>query len=167
MKKLFLENAYKIRQIIKNFTGSYDEDLEQEVYIRAYKNIEKYKEQNKFSKWISTITANLCRDYLRSSRYKNSKLQENDEEILNSLKAEKTPEKIYSLKERQKITLNAINSLPSKLKKAIILFEFENMSYEKISKIEKIPIGTVKSRINNARKLLKIKLQFLIGDESL
>ena len=167
MKKIIQENGYKIRQIIKNFTGQYDEDLEQEVYIKTYKNLDKYSEQNKFSKWISTIAANVARDYLRSSKFKNAQNTDFDDEKLINVKTEKTPEKEYTLKERQKITLRAINSLPKKLKKAIILYEFENMSYEQIALKEHIPTGTVKSRISSARKILKEKLSFLIGDEEL
>ena len=72
MKKIILENSYKIKQIIKNFTGHYDEDLEQEIYIKTLKNLDKYKEQNKFSSWICTIASNFCRDYLRSAKFKNS-----------------------------------------------------------------------------------------------
>ena len=165
MKEIIRANKYKIKQIIKNFTGQYDEDLEQEVYIKTYKNLDKYKEQNKFSQWICTITANLCRDYLRSSRFK---LQNNccyDEDVLNKIKDNSTPEREYSHLEKQRITLKAINDLPKKLKQAIILYEFEDYSYEQISSKLKVPIGTVKSRINSARKILKEELKFLIGDD--
>ena len=48
-------------------TGGYNEDIEQEVYIRTFKNLNKYEERNKFSSWISVITANICRDYLKSA----------------------------------------------------------------------------------------------------
>ena len=165
MKKIILENGYKIRQIIKNFTGKYDEDLEQEVYIKTYKSLEKYKEQNKFSQWISTIASNICRDYLRSAKFKNAQITDFEDEKLNNVKSNQNPEKEYSLKERQKITLRAINSLPKKLKEVIILYEFEDYSYEQISKKLSIPTGTVKSRINSARKALAQQLSFLIGDE--
>ena len=165
MKDIIKANQYKIKQIIKNFTGHYDEDLEQEVYIRTYKNLDKYKEQNKFSKWICTITANLCRDYLKSSRFK---LQNNccsDDEALDRIKDKTTPEVEYSRLEKQRITLKAINNLPKKLKQTIIMYEFEDYSYEQISSKLKVPVGTVKSRINSARKILKEELHFLIGDD--
>lgn len=165
MKDIIKNNSFKIRQIIKNFTGHYDEDLEQEVYIKTYKHLGGYKEQNKFSAWICTITANLCRDYLRSAKFKNAQVTDYDSEKLDSARAQSNPEREYSLKERQKITLKAINSLPKKLKESIILFEFEDYSYEQIAKKLNIPMGTVKSRINNARKILKEELSFLIGEE--
>ena len=164
MKNIINDYNYKIKQIIKNYTGHYDEDLEQEVYVKTYKNLDKYTEQNKFSKWICTIAANICRDYLRSSKYKNSLLTDDDEKLA-FVSSKSNPEREYSLLERQKITLKAINSLPKKLKQTIILYEFEDYSYEMISDKLKIPTGTVKSRINSARKILKEQLSFLIGDE--
>lgn len=166
MKNIINKNSYKIKQIIKNFTGEYNEDLEQEVYIKTYKNLEKYKEQNKFSQWICTITANICRDYLRSSKFKQQNQTTNDEDILNNVSIKKTPEGEFSQKERQKIILKEINALPKKMKQVVILYEFEDYSYEKIAQKLKIPQGTVKSRINNARKILKEKLSFLISEET-
>jgi len=166
LKNIIENNKYKIKQIIKNFIGSYDEDLEQEVYIKTYKNLNKYKEQNKFSAWICTIAANVCRDYLKSVNFRNKNNTDFIDDKLNNIKAKNNPEKEYTLKERQRITLKAINSLPKKLKQTIILYEFENYSYEQISKKLNIPTGTVKSRINNARNILKQKLEFLLGDDS-
>ncbi len=146
-------------------TGGYNEDIEQEVYIRTFKNLNKYEERNKFSSWISVITANICRDYLKSAFFKNKKNTLYDEDIVLSAKSNNQPERILTQKERQKAILKAVDLLPSKLKKVIILYEFEDLSYEQISKKLNIPIGTVKSRISNARKLLQSSLQFLLGDD--
>ncbi len=146
-------------------TGGYNEDIEQEVYIRTFKNLNKYEERNKFSSWISVITANICRDYLKSAFFKNQKNTLYDEDMVLSAKSNNQPERILSQKERQKAVLKAVDLLPSKLKKVIILYEFEDLSYEQISKKLNIPIGTVKSRISNARKLLQSSLQFLLGDD--
>jgi len=165
LKNIINKNSYKIKQIIKNFTGEYNEDLEQEIYIKTYKNLAKYSEQNKFSAWICTIAANICRDYLRSSKFKNQNQTTSDEEILNNISIKKTPEHQYSSKERQKIILKEINALPKKMKEVVILYEFEDYSYEKIAQKLKIPQGTVKSRINNARKILKENLSFLMSED--
>ena len=165
MKEEIRKNAFKVKQIIKNFTGSYNEDLEQEVYIKTYKNLPNYKEQNKFSQWLCTIAANVCRDYLRSAKFKNSQITDNDEEAIVNTKITETPETIYSEKERQKLILKEIERLPRKMKEAIILYEFEDYTYEDMSKKLRVPIGTVKSRINSARKILSEKLAFLLGDD--
>lgn len=166
MKKIIQENSNKIRALIKNFLGETNEDIEQEVYIRTCKNLPNYKEQNKFSKWIFTITANLCRDYLKSAAFRNSSSTCHDEEAIENIKSTKTPEVIYTQKERQRLILKAVNSLPKKLKEVVILYEFEDYSYEGISKKLNIPHGTVKSRLNSARKLLADKLSFLIEENN-
>ena len=166
MKDIISQHSYKIKQIIKNFTGSYNEDLEQEIYIKTYKNLEKYQEKNKFSQWICTIASNLCRDYLRSAKFKNSSITSNDDEILDNISTKKTPEIEYSLKERQKIILKEIDKLPKKMKETLILYQFEDYSYEQIAKKLRIPEGTEKSRINNARKILTENLSFLMKEEN-
>lgn len=162
MKKIIKENSSKIKALIRSFLGEANEDIEQEVYLRTYKNLPNYKEENKFSKWILTITANLCRDYLKSASFKHSSSSLHDEEVLDNIKYSKTPEMVYSQKERQKLVLKAVYSLPKKYKEIIILFEFEDYTYEAIAKKLNIPVGTVKSRISSARKILSEKLSFLI-----
>ncbi len=87
-----------------------------------------------------------------------------DEESLVTIGTNETPEKIYSSKERQRIILKAVDKLPKKLKEVIILYEFEDYSYEKIAQKLNIPQGTVKSRINSARNILKQELAFLLQE---
>ncbi len=164
MKEIIKNNKYKIQAIIKRFTGSYNEDIEQEIYIKTWKNSEKYTEQNKFANWISAISANVCKDYLKSKQYKVQTQQVYDDEQLEKIKSRENPEKIVNTKQRQKIILKAVDELPKKLKEIIYLYEFEDKTYEEISEKLKVPIGTVKSRLFNARKLLSEKLVNLKGE---
>lgn len=162
MKDIIENYKYNIQAIIKKFTGSYSEDIEQEVYIKTWKNLDNYKEENKFKQWISAITANVCKDYLKSSAVKNSKLNADIEDLDFIKDNSEKPENIIDSKLRQKIILKAINELPKKLKEVIILFEFEEMTYEQISRKTNTPIGTIKSRLFNARSALSQKLEYLI-----
>lgn len=144
-------------------TGSYNEDIEQEVYIRTWKNLNKYKENGKFKNWLNTITANLCRDYLKSSYFKHSQNTTADEELLAQIKDKKeNTESLFIKKQRQKRIIDAIDSLKPKLKEVIVMYEMEEMSYEQISEKLKCPIGTIRSRLFNARKELSILLKDLI-----
>ena len=144
-------------------TGSRNEDIEQEVYIRTWKNIDKYREQGKFKSWINTITANLCRDYLNSSYYRHSKNMVTEEEELIQVRDKKESiESELIRKQRQKRIMEAIDTLKPKLKEVIIMYEMEDMSYEEIAKKLKCPVGTVRSRLYNARKELSIILEDLI-----
>lgn len=144
-------------------TGSENEDIEQEVYIRTWRNIGKYKEQGKFKSWINTITANLCRDYLKSSYFKQSVTSVTEDDDLIQIKDEKENiENAFMQKQRQKRIIEAIDALKPKFREVIIMYEMQDMSYEEISAKLKVPIGTIRSRLFNARKELSVTLQDLI-----
>lgn len=144
-------------------TGSDNEDIEQEVYIRTWKNIDKYKEQGKFKSWINTITANLCRDYLKSSYFKNAtNFVTEDDELIQIKDNKDSVEDAFIKKIRQKKILDAIDKLKPRFKEVVIMYEMQDMSYEEISSKLKVPTGTVRSRLFNARKELSITLKDLI-----
>ncbi len=144
-------------------TGSPNEDLEQEVYIKTWKNLPNYKEKGSFKGWISTITANLCRDYLKSSEYNKTKKITSDETIMDKVSDEvaSLEDKIYA-KQRQKMIIDAIENLKPKYKEVVIMYEMQGLNYEEISKKLKCPTGTVRSRLYNARKELSVSLQDLL-----
>lgn len=167
MKQIIEENVAKIRSIITRFVGTPNEDLEQEIFLKVWKRLDTYKEENKFSQWISTVAANVCRDFLKSKAHKTESLQdysESSELALNNTTSKTQPERILDTKLRQKLILKAVNNLPKKMKDVVILYEFEDYSYEEISKKLKVPEGTIKSRLYNARKVLAEQLTELIGD---
>ena len=110
------------------------------------------------------ITANICKDYFRSKNYKSAVLESNDDTAIENIVSADNPEKVTDEKERQKVILKAVDSLSKEHRKVVVLFEFEGYSLEEISLRLKIPVGTVKSRLFNARKILKDKLKFLQGE---
>lgn len=163
MKYIMEQYRNNIKKIISNMTGSENEDIEQEVYIRTWKNIDKYKEKGKFKSWLNTITANLCRDYMKSSYFKNSQKFVTEEDDLIQIRDEKENiESVFIQKQRQKRIIQAIDELKPKLKEVIVLYEMQDMSYEEISEKLKCPVGTIRSRLFNARKELSISLKDLI-----
>ena len=128
MKDIIEKYKYGIKKIIKNITGSYNEDLEQEVYIKAWKNRDKYKESGNFKGWINTIAKNLSKDYLKTSKnkYEIKPQEENTLELIRDKKI--SPEQNLIIKHRQILTTKAINELRSKYKEVIILCEIEGYS---------------------------------------
>ena len=154
----------KIRSIIKKMTGTYNEDIEQTVYIKTWRNFSKYQEQGKLSQWIGAITANVCRDYLKSSQTKRGQLEENDKEILCNIADNIDPEALLDAKIRQQIILKAVDSLPKKMRQVIILCEYEDYSISEAAKKLSVSQGTVKSRLFNARKILTKVLKPLQGE---
>lgn len=161
--ELIKANKNNVKGIIRLITKQDNEDLEQEVYIKAWKNADKYEERGKFKAWINTVAKNVSKDYLRSAWFKNTCNSTSDELILNSVKDNKaTPEHAIASSERQKRIIDAIEKLKPKLKDAIILCEINGYSYEEASKKLHCPLGTVKSRIFNAKKELAKELEDLM-----
>ena len=164
MRNIIEQNKGLIKAIIKKITGSYNDDIEQEVYIKTWKNIDNYKESGKLKSWIATITANVCRDYFKSSSYKQNLREVRDEYVLENKAVLASQEKIIDAKKRQKIILKAVDELPYKMRKVVVLFEFEDFSIAEIAKKLGKPEGTIKSRLYNARKVLAEKLKLLLGE---
>ena len=158
------EHRNLIRAVIKKLTGSYNEDLEQEVYLKAWQNRDKYREEGKVRAWLATLAANLCRDYFKSRFFQEDKNKVGGNEILEQVSVHGKQEERIDAKTRQKIILKAVDDLPAPLRKVVVWFEFEEMSYAEIARRLNIPEGTVKSRLSNARKLLAEQLNFLRGE---
>lgn len=163
LKKVIKDNKQNIKNIIRLITKEDNDDLEQEVYVKIWKSSEKYKEQGSIKSWISSITKNTSLDYLKSSYYKVSAAASSDDLVLTNIKDKKSsPESDILKKERQKIIINAINHLKPKLREVIMICEINGYSYEECAQKLKCPLGTVKSRIYNAKKELAQNLKDLL-----
>lgn len=161
--ELVKQNKQNVKSIIRLITKQENEDLEQEVFIKAWKGKSQYEERGTFKSWINTIAANVAKDYLKSAWFKNTQNSTNDDFTLNSVKDKKiTPEESAISIERRGKIISAIDSLKPKMKEVIILCEMEGYTYEEASKKLHCPIGTIKSRIFNAKKELMDKLEELI-----
>ncbi|MBQ9688048.1 RNA polymerase sigma factor [bacterium] len=159
MKNIIDKYKYGVRNIIKNLTGRYDEDIEQEVYIKTWKNLDKYEERNRFKSWLNVVTYNVCRDYLRKNKAEPSQVELSNAE---SVGVEFSDEKQDNL-QRQRRILKEINNLPKKMKEVVIYHELEERTYDEISILLNIPVGTVKSRLHNAKEILREKLEDLLN----
>ena len=160
-KEIVENNKNNVRNIIRLITKETNEDLEQEVFVKVWKNSDKYNEQGSFKSWINTIAKNVSKDYLKSSQYKNRNTE--DDEILTTIKDKKqTPELTLISNDRQKRIIGAINSLKPKFKEVVMYCEIYGYSYEETAVKLNCPLGTVKSRLYNAKKELAEKLQDLL-----
>ena len=161
--ELVKQNKQNVKSIIRLITKQENEDLEQEVYVKAWRCQDKYEERGSFKSWVNTIAANVAKDYLKSAWFKNSQNSTSDEFALNSVRDNKiTPEDSVILIERRQKIISAIESLKPKMREVIVLCEMQGYTYEEASKKLKCPIGTIKSRIFNAKKELETKLEDLL-----
>ncbi|MCQ2741455.1 MAG: RNA polymerase sigma factor, partial [Alphaproteobacteria bacterium] len=125
MKEIIEQHKGLIRAIIKKITGSYNEDIEQEVYIKTWRSLDTYQETGKLKPWIAMIASSVCKDYFKSSAYRQTQTEIVNDDILNNKAVAASQEKIIDAKTRQKIILKAVDDLPAKMRKVIILFEGE------------------------------------------
>lgn len=135
------------------------EDLAQEVFIKVYKNLSKFKGDSSLYTWIYKITVNLCLDEVKKRKniiYLDEKLEVEDGELERELPSlDKTQVELYEEKELKEKLHKCIGKLPEKQRVMIVLRDIKGFSYEEISEITSVKLGTVKSQINRARLKLK------------
>ena len=132
------------------------EDLAQETFFKVYLKKDSYKETYKFSTWLFTIASNLAKTELRKlKRRKTSSISDinQDGSSENIFVGEDNIEK--SSNNESKILQKALSELEHDYKIIIILREIQELSYDVISKILQLPLGTVKSRINRGKLKLR------------
>ena len=162
-KEIIKNNQNNVRSIIRLITKETNEDLEQEVFVKVWKNSDKYKEQGSFKSWINTIAKNASKDYLKSVQKRNQDAITNDDEVLNTIKDKKsTPELKVISNDRQRQITKAIDTLKPKFREVVMLCEIYGYTYEEAAFRLKCPIGTIKSRLYNAKKELANLLKDLL-----
>ncbi len=162
--EIIKKNKANVKNIIRMISGEENEDLEQEVYLKVWKNSEKYQEKGSFKSWINTIAKNVTKDYLKSSVKKHETLtSEDDDTVFQNIKDKKASPELRLIKnDRKKKIMDAINHLKPKFKEVIIYSEIYGYTYEDCAKKFNCPVGTIKSRIYNAKKELTEQLKDLL-----
>ncbi len=162
-EKLVYNLAY---QAVQNPDDAFD--ISQDVFIKAYRSLNTFRGDCKFSTWVYRITQNTAKDYIRMrSRRRVVSLTDygNDEdgEAKNTDIPDESisskPEDLAEQNERRDIVREAIASLSDAHRDIIVLRDIEGYSYENIAEMLGLEIGTVKSRLNRARNAVK---EFLI-----
>lgn len=152
----------KYRQKIFNLIGRLVyraddvEDLAQEVFLKAFRKIGSFRFQSSFFTWLYSITLNTCRNYFRGQKPAAIQVDECETaEIVEQASSSETPEEAAHRLERARMVREAMENLPPEQKEALIMCDLEGLSYQDISDILEIPIGTVRSRIFRARLNLR------------
>ena len=132
------------------------EDLAQEAFFKVYLKKDSYKETYKFSTWLFTIASNLAKTELRKlKRRKTSSISDINKDG-NSDNIFTTGDDIEKIANNEsKLLLKALSELEHDYKIIIILREIQELSYDVISRILQLPLGTVKSRINRGKLKLR------------
>ena len=147
------------------------DDLAQEVFVRVYVHRRNYRRGSKFSTWLFTIAANLAKNEIRRRvRRRNWFSLDAIQELLSDSAAQladptEGQEQRLQREQLQDAIGRAIATVPEKYRLALVLRDIEGLAYEEIGQVLGIPGGTVRSRINRARGMLKRKLQPLLRKE--
>jgi RNA polymerase sigma-70 factor (ECF subfamily) len=134
--------------------GDDADDLVQEVIIKGYRFLGQFRGESGFCAWLFSILTNTIRSFFR--RKKPGRWSFSAEESVQDTSIS-VPEKV-ELTDRQEHLLNAVNNLQSKYRELLMLFYYDELSYEEISQQTGLKTGTIKSRMNRARELLQRSL---------
>lgn len=134
------------------------EELVQDAFMRAFKNLDQFRGDAKFGTWFYRILYNLCMTKVTRRHHRAETLDDVDGPWLETMILEQGEPSIHDRLEReelQEMISNEVDKLPEKYRLVIVLFYIQEMAYEEMVSILNMPIGTVKTNLFRARNLLK------------
>jgi RNA polymerase sigma-70 factor (ECF subfamily) len=163
---LVLRYQQRLFGLISRYVRDRDEiqDIAQEAFIRAYRALPEFRGDSQFYTWLYRIAVNTAKNYLaaRGRRPPNVDVDVDETEAYDGaavLQDHDSPEEHYFGKELQKVVIEAMQGLPDDLRQALVLREFDGLSYEEIAEVMSCPVGTVRSRIFRAREAVDKQVQ--------
>lgn len=155
--ELVRTHVHRVFSVVYRMCGDRQlaEDAAQEAFIQAWLRMKSYRPQSSFRNWLYRIAVNTAIDMLR----KEKRILPDAVETLKLVDKSLGPEPIVVNTERTEAIRNAVVGLPDASRAVLVLREYEGLSYKEIAEALDIPVGTVMSRLNYARKLLREKLE--------
>jgi len=149
----------RIYNVVYRFVGNHEDarDIAQETFIRAHRALSSYRGHARLSTWLHAIAANLTKNRLRDQARRGRNLATSldaIEEQGGSFEAGETPREAAEKRELDEALQRCLDALPDNFRVAFILRTHEDLCYEDIADATGCPVGTVKSRLNEARKRL-------------
>ncbi|MFT6907993.1 MAG: RNA polymerase sigma-70 factor (ECF subfamily) [Oleiphilaceae bacterium] len=166
---LLVKYQNRVASIVSRFVDTPEDiaDVTQEVFIRAYRAIHSFRGDSAFYTWLFRIAINYAKIFLQKNKtrkvYQEKEYSEGQVKDQSKLFNLESPENILSRPELAEGIENALAVMPAELSVALILREFDALSYEEISKVMDCPIDSVRSRIFRARELLDNTIKSFSG----
>ena len=162
-------NAYKDRVFsiaLYTLHGNADlaADVTQQVFIKLMDRIASFRGDSQFSTWLYRLVTNACLDAQRRSKSRSLAVDSN---VLETLPDPASLEKAFARTQTAELVKRAVSALPSKLRLAMLLRYFDELSYEEIAVALNCSRGTVASRLNRGHRLLAKSLAHLRGTQGL
>ncbi|HMB21201.1 MAG: sigma-70 family RNA polymerase sigma factor [Chloroflexota bacterium] len=155
--ELIRMHAQSVMNVVYRMCGDAQiaEDAAQETFIQAWLHLASYRPQASLRSWLYRIAVNAATDMLR----KEKRILPTALEDLPLQDPQLGPEALFFQEERTTLVQKAILALPEASRMVLVMREYEGMSYQEIAESLNIPLGTVMSRLNYARKTLRDKLE--------
>jgi RNA polymerase sigma-70 factor (ECF subfamily) len=168
--RLVLKHKDKLFNLVYWYLNDYQQanDCAQEVFIKVFKNLKRFRFESAFSTWLYKIAVNTCKNMLKSASHRWEKKTvplENPEgskgkNPVNEMPdAGPSPANGLERKERLMLIQEAINSLPEEQNRMVVLRDIQGLSYDEISEITGMKPGTIKSRLARGRMELRNRLE--------
>jgi RNA polymerase sigma-70 factor (ECF subfamily) len=164
--QLVLRYQHKVLKLVMRYMRNHAEaeDIAQEAFLKAYRAIHSFRGDSAFYTWIYRIAINTAKNALVAAKRRpldyDLDLQDPEQNERNGrLRDEATPESLLLTEEIRETVDAAIGALPEDLRRAVVLREYEGLSYEEIAAVMACPVGTVRSRIFRAREAIVRQLR--------
>jgi RNA polymerase sigma-70 factor (ECF subfamily) len=152
----------KIRGAAYRVLGSDDEarEVSQEAFLKAFRNLETFKREARFSSWLYQIALNLCRDRLRRRRGRQFVSLDAVAEVAPArLRAEPSALELVESRDLARAIAAAVDGLPEEQREVVVLKEYEELTFPEIAEVLGIPVSTVKTRLYRALTQLRARLE--------
>jgi RNA polymerase sigma-70 factor (ECF subfamily) len=146
-RKLVISIAYRVCG-----DAALAEDVAQDVFVRVWSRLSDFRSDGHFKAWLSRIATNMAIDAVRKRR------PQVDIEDLSLEAPGQGPEGAAMSRERADVVRAALMRLPVQSRTILVLREYQSLSYQEIADVLNVPLGTVKSRLSDARRRLKAEL---------
>lgn len=152
----------KIRGAAYRVLGSDDEarEVSQEAFLKAFRNLQTFKREARFSSWLYQIALNLCRDRLRRRRGRQFVSLDAVAEVAPArLRAEPSALELVESRDLARAIAAAVDGLPEEQREVVVLKEYEELTFPEVAEVLGIPVSTVKTRLYRALTQLRARLE--------
>ena len=145
----------RIYTLAFRFTGNQAEaeDLTQDIFLKLYRNLDRYRGDVPLLAWALRLSRNLCIDHYRHHRARRQAETVSDE-VLQQMPSDADPQRESQVRERRRLVHQVLAEMSEGLASALLLRDFQGLSYEEIAGFFEVPVGTIKSRLNRGRREL-------------
>jgi RNA polymerase sigma-70 factor (ECF subfamily) len=167
---LLAEHLAQVRRFARAFAASEADadDLAQEALIKVYKNLRLFRYQSAFSSWLYALVRNVFLDAVKSATGRQRSLEDPlQDSHTQSLRGGEPPDESFERAQSRQRLWRALRQVSAEFRTALVLFDIEGFSYDQVAEIERVPVGTVKSRLSRGRTHLRqiLKDELRLADE--